>query len=64
MPPYILGQPKDKPESNSEGQQEKNSVMYCNYCLSEDQRFLLASCTDDRGEIFETVCINIEIPNR
>ncbi|CAB3370318.1 Hypothetical predicted protein [Cloeon dipterum] len=64
MPPYVLGQTKDKSESNSERQQEKTSVMYCNYCLSEDQRFLLAACTDEKGAMFETVCINIEIPHR
>ncbi|XP_059483783.1 mediator of RNA polymerase II transcription subunit 13-like isoform X2 [Neocloeon triangulifer] len=63
-PPYVLGQTKDKSESNSDRQQEKTSVMYCNYCLSEDQRFLMAACTDDKGAIFETVCINIEIPHR
>ncbi|KAF4532541.1 hypothetical protein B566_EDAN010833 [Ephemera danica] len=64
IPPYILAPTRDRAESLSEGQQEHTSVLYCNYCLSEDQRFLLAACTDEHGEIFETVCISIEIPNR
>ncbi|KAG8224142.1 hypothetical protein J437_LFUL005476 [Ladona fulva] len=40
------------------------SVLYVSYCLSGDQRWLLASCIDERGEVFETSSINIEIPNR
>lgn len=38
--------------------------MFCVYCMSEDQRYLLAACTDERGEMMETCSINIEIPNR
>jgi hypothetical protein len=43
---------------------ERSNVLYCSYCLSEDQRWLLAACTDEQGELMETVTINIEIPNR
>lgn len=43
---------------------EKSTILNCTYCLSEDQRWLLATATDDLGEILETVTINIEIPNR
>eukprot|EP00096_Caligus_rogercresseyi_P001989 TRINITY_DN1357_c0_g1_i1.p1 TRINITY_DN1357_c0_g1~~TRINITY_DN1357_c0_g1_i1.p1 ORF type:complete len:1138 (-),score=389.25 TRINITY_DN1357_c0_g1_i1:403-3405(-) len=43
---------------------ERSSVLFCNYCLSEDQHWLLASCSDDRGELLKTVVINIEIPNK
>ena len=39
-------------------------MLYLSYCLSEDQSWLLAAATDDRGEIFETATINIDIPNR
>ncbi|KAK9512984.1 hypothetical protein O3M35_001282 [Rhynocoris fuscipes] len=39
-------------------------VLYVSYCLSEDQRWLLASATDDRGLLLETITINIHIPNR
>ena len=30
---------------------ERSSVLFVNYCLSEDQHWLLASCCDDRGEL-------------
>ena len=39
-------------------------VLFCNYFLSEDQRWLLASCCDDRGELVKSVIINIDIPNK
>jgi mediator of RNA polymerase II transcription subunit 13 len=40
------------------------SILFCSYCLSDDQRYLLASCSDDRGELLETCSINIEVPDR
>ncbi|CAG0882395.1 unnamed protein product [Cyprideis torosa] len=43
---------------------ESASVLYLSYCLSEDQRWLLASATDERGEILETNTISIHIPQR
>lgn len=43
---------------------EQGCVLYLSYCLSDDQSWLLAVATDERGEIFETVTINIDIPNR
>ena len=39
-------------------------VLLCGYCLSEDQRWLLGVCTDSCGELLETCCINIDIPDR
>ena len=39
-------------------------MLFVNYCLSEDQHWLLASCCDDRGELVKTMTINIEIPNK
>lgn len=41
-----------------------SSVLYVAYCISEDQRWLLASATDDRGELLETTTISIYVPNR
>ncbi|ODN04072.1 Mediator of RNA polymerase II transcription subunit 13 [Orchesella cincta] len=41
-----------------------SSVLYVAYCLSEDQRWLLASATDERGELLETTTISIYVPNR
>ncbi|XP_046987073.1 mediator of RNA polymerase II transcription subunit 13 [Schistocerca americana] len=66
-PPYVLAPVKEKAESNeSFGQSsgEQCSVLYVSYCLSEDQRWLLTAATDERGEIYETSVINIDIPNR
>ena len=41
-----------------------SSVLYVAYCISEDHRWLLASATDDRGELVETTIISIYVPNR
>ena len=41
-----------------------STVLFVHYCLSEDQRHLLASLSDDRGELVKTTVINIDIPNR
>lgn len=66
-PPYILAPLKEKAESAESfgtSSSDQCSVMYLSYCLSEDQSWLLAVATDERGEIFETITINIDIPNR
>lgn len=67
-PPYILSSQHEKlQKTESFGQasiEQQSSVLYCNYCLSEDQSWLLAVATDDRGELLETATINIDIPNR
>ncbi|KAL4223449.1 Mediator of RNA polymerase II transcription subunit 13-like [Mactra antiquata] len=66
-PPFILAPVKDKQEQLSESCNEKrenSTILMCVYCLSEDQRWLLACCTDDQGETVETCTINIDIPNR
>lgn len=66
-PPFILAPVKDKQSTLAEScgeKLEKSTIVFCGYCLSEDQRWLLAACTDERGEMKETCIINIEIPNR
>uniref|UniRef100_A0A336LMU5 Mediator of RNA polymerase II transcription subunit 13 n=1 Tax=Culicoides sonorensis TaxID=179676 RepID=A0A336LMU5_CULSO len=67
-PPYILSSQHEKlQKTESFGQasiEQQSSVLYCNYCLSEDQSWLLAVATDDRGELLETATINIDVPNR
>ncbi|XP_017842735.2 LOW QUALITY PROTEIN: mediator of RNA polymerase II transcription subunit 13 [Drosophila busckii] len=72
-PPFVLApmhERNDKTDfsraaGSMHGQNEtRYSVMYCNYCLSEDQAWLLATATDERGELLEKVCINIDVPNR
>ena len=69
-PAYILAPVKESRDRRKEAEEalgaprEKSTVLYCTYCLSEDQKWLLASATDELGEILETITINIEIPNR
>ncbi|XP_036342501.1 mediator of RNA polymerase II transcription subunit 13 [Rhagoletis pomonella] len=72
-PPYVLAPMHEKNDKTDFSRQsasmralneQKYSVMYCNYCLSEDQSWLLATVTDDRGEMFEKIIINIDVPNR
>ena len=43
---------------------EKSQILFCSYCLTEDQRWLVAACANDKGDILETTVINIQIPNR
>lgn len=66
-PPYILAPMKNQQAQLSEccgDHTEKSNVLFCGYCLSHDQRSLLAVCTDSRGELLDTCVINIHIPNR
>lgn len=66
-PPYILAPLKNQQAQLSEccgDQTEKSNILFCTYCLSHDQRHLLAVCTDNRGEMLDTCIINIHIPNR
>ncbi|KAJ8280824.1 hypothetical protein GJAV_G00059490 [Gymnothorax javanicus] len=66
-PPFILAPVKDKQtelgETFGEAAQKYN-VLFVGYCLSHDQRWLLATCTDLYGELLETCVINIDVPNR
>lgn len=66
-PPFVLAPVKDKQtelgETFGEAAQ-KHNVLFVAYCLSHDQRWLLASCTDQYGELLETCIISIDVPNR
>ncbi|XP_078680672.1 mediator of RNA polymerase II transcription subunit 13-like [Branchiostoma floridae x Branchiostoma belcheri] len=64
-PPYILAPQKDKQTELVESFGEltpKSGVLFCAYCLSSDQRWLLATVTDLRGELLDTVVISVEAP--
>ncbi|KAK7088057.1 mediator of RNA polymerase II transcription subunit 13-like isoform X2 [Littorina saxatilis] len=66
-PPYTLAPLKNQQTQLAEccGEAaEKANILFVTYCLSHDQRFLLAVCTDNRGEMLDTCIINIHIPNR
>ncbi|XP_037869439.1 mediator of RNA polymerase II transcription subunit 13 isoform X3 [Bombyx mori] len=41
-----------------------DAVLFVSYCLSHDQRWLLAAATDSRGELLDTIAINIHVPHR
>lgn len=65
--PFILAPIKDKQSELGEmfgDRREKTQTMFCAYCLSEDQKWLIASCTNDKGDILQTKIINIHVPNR
>ena len=72
QPPFVLALPPVKKRGGSDSaadtfgtsSSERSAVLFVNYCLSDDQHWLLASCCDDRGELLKTVIINVEIPNK
>jgi len=66
MPPFTLAVNRNVQASQLaiSDHQDNCGVLLCGYCLSEDQRWLLAVCTDSVGSILETRTINIDIPNR
>lgn len=66
-PPFILAPLKDKQTELGEmfgDRREKSSVIFCSYCITEDQRWLLASLTNEKGEMSESTVININVPDR
>lgn len=48
----------------SQAYQQQCNVLYVGYCLTEDQRYLLASCSDENGELLESTSISIEVADR
>lgn len=66
-PPYVLARSRDKTGGecgDSLGSEQQCSVLFVSYCLSEDQRWLLATAIDEQGLVLETATINVHIPNR
>ncbi|GFR23142.1 mediator of RNA polymerase II transcription subunit 13 [Trichonephila clavata] len=64
---YVIASVKDKQTELGEmfgDRREKCGVLYCCYCLTKDKKYILACCTNDKGEFTETTVINIGIPNR
>ncbi|GIX80783.1 mediator of RNA polymerase II transcription subunit 13 [Caerostris darwini] len=65
--PYVIASVKDKQTELNEmfgDRREKCGILYCSYCLTKDRKYILACCTNDKGEFTDTTIINIEIPNR
>ncbi|XP_076800008.1 mediator of RNA polymerase II transcription subunit 13-like isoform X2 [Clavelina lepadiformis] len=63
-PPYVLSLPFDRTSESSiiRKQDADHNILFVSYCLSHNQRWVLASATDQRGEILETCCVNIDVP--
>ncbi|VEL16928.1 unnamed protein product [Protopolystoma xenopodis] len=64
-PPYALASSRDLwgqwdlPPSEP---LDRSAVLFVAYCLSPDQQWLLASCTDEQGHMLEQICINLRLP--
>lgn len=58
LPPYILAPISDQRiPADRGGMEDKTKVLFCAYCLSEDQRWLLASLVRDSGEVSLKECL-------
>ncbi|KAH9629244.1 hypothetical protein HF086_008326, partial [Spodoptera exigua] len=65
-PAWVLAAPralKEVAETWGQGGGEQGGVLFLAYCLSHDQRWLLAAATDARGELLDTAAINIHVPH-
>ncbi|XP_063892394.1 mediator of RNA polymerase II transcription subunit 13 isoform X3 [Helicoverpa armigera] len=66
-PAWVLAAPralKEVAETWGTGATEAGGVLFLAYCLSHDQRWLLAAASDARGELLDTAAINIHVPHR
>lgn len=66
-PPFILAPLKDKQTELEEmfgDRREKSQIIYCAYCLTEDQKWLVVTCSNDKGDLLESTLINVEVPKR
>lgn len=63
-PPFTLAIFKNKQRDILEQSSKDSNILYVSYCLSHDQKWLLASASDQSGEMLETFCVNIEVPPR
>ncbi|CAG5051056.1 unnamed protein product [Parnassius apollo] len=66
-PAWVLAPPralKEVAETWGQACGDQCSVLFVAYCLSHDQRWLLAAATDARGELLDTAAINIHVPAR
>lgn len=51
LPPYVLAPVSDHGNSDGNTLEDRSRVLFCAYCLSEDQRWLIASIVRDNGEV-------------
>lgn len=71
QPAYVLAPPPSKKKASSEidtfgsnNSDRTSTVLFVNYCLSDDQHWLFATCCDERGEVVRSTVINVDIPNK
>lgn len=72
MPPYIIAEPKKfvKVDPNATIDQRLNlidndtNILFCSYFLSLDNQFLLVTCTDKVGELYESTFIKVTYPKK
>ncbi len=76
QPPFVLAPPPVKKRladnsdvstsstTSSSTTDRSSNTLYINYCLNEDQRWLLATCSDERGELMQYNVINVKYPTR
>lgn len=68
--PYVLFQPIPVPpgdcddSSSLQALSQNASFLYCGYCLSHDDKYILAVCTDGAGELLESSIVSVESPLR
>lgn len=65
-PAFVLapGRGRDVAENWGQAASGECSVLFLAYCLSHDQRWLLAAATDARGELLDTALIDVHVPAR
>lgn len=51
IPPYVLAPPSESIDIESGKGGDNSRVLFCSYCLSEDQQWLLVSVVYDNGEV-------------
>jgi len=71
-PPFILGESTNLLPTTSSNPElttalslkDDSNILFCCYCLSRDNQWLIVSCTDQYGELHETTLIKILYPKR
>ena len=61
VPPYILAPSNETLDAEGGKSGDNSRVLFCSYCLSEDQRLLLVSVVYDSGEVSTVFCCHIGV---
>ncbi len=63
QPAFVLSPPPTRKKID-DSLSDRSTTLFVNYFLTEDQHWLLAAASDERGELVETSVINVDIPNK